>query len=396
MKLRTRRIVWQAARAALALAGLSLSPGAVRASEEVTIWCYPASKDDDGDGFAEDGATSSPEDVPEEEKLNCPGDLVDEENDCNDWNANIHPYAVEVAFNGVDENCDGRKDEPELVYFAGGNDNTKTSFDIRVRIRSYALSGAGPLYYEIEYADLASSHVLYRTPKRAVGTLPSDGTFDARLDGLQPTRVYRARVYLYKWAPPPLKLSPLTPLRTSYTLLFAPTDGDWYYSTTDGDDDTSKARTRMLLDGFNQLSASERGRVGYEGDPDRDGTRYGAAPNERWCSEFYVWLANQELWNIGWATNVEGLIDYFQAWGEYHPGHAAIPSYARRADYVPMDTDNDGSKNHSTMFLAYNPTKNLIWTLEGNSNNHVKVNSYDLDDAFGGVGHMAYEMLDWW
>ena len=56
--------------------GLTVLPG-----------CNRESLDGDGDGFTE---------------------LT---NDCDDSNANVHPDAVEVCYNGIDDNCNGEEDE---------------------------------------------------------------------------------------------------------------------------------------------------------------------------------------------------------------------------------------------------------------------------------------------
>ena len=41
------------------------------------------------------------------------------------------------------------------------------------------------------------------------------------------------------------------------------------------------------------------------------------------------------------------------------------------------------------MFLAYDPVRNWVWTLEGNEGNHVKVRSEPLGPAHLGVGHLT-------
>ncbi|MCY7408755.1 MAG: T9SS type A sorting domain-containing protein, partial [Chitinophagales bacterium] len=44
---------------------------------------------------------------------NCliPSGYVTDSNDCNDANASVHPGAIEVCSNGIDDNCDGQIDE---------------------------------------------------------------------------------------------------------------------------------------------------------------------------------------------------------------------------------------------------------------------------------------------
>ena len=49
-------------------------------------WIGLSAEDDDGDGYSED------------------------EGDCHDWSASIHPGAADIAYDGIDQDCDGRSD----------------------------------------------------------------------------------------------------------------------------------------------------------------------------------------------------------------------------------------------------------------------------------------------
>lgn len=385
--------------ALFAATGLGIAPPA--SAETMNITCYPASSDVDGDGYAGSGAEGESMEVDVHDHMVCPAPYRTEKSDCDDTRADVHPQAPELGFNGRSDDCDGFVDELELVYSPNGRQNTDTSFQIRARYRSWELlMGGSSIYYEVEVADLAASEWSWRTPKRAVGSLAADGTFDAPVTGLLPTRVYRARFHFYRRVVTETKkltgpLAGRISVNVTYTELGQPSE--WYHTTTTGPDETSQARTRILLEGFYQLDESDRGRVGYWGSADRDGTRYGAGRNEMWCSEFYVWLAKPVLWEIGWMTNVSGLIDWFQMFGEFHPGSAAATTVARRADYVPLDlSGSDGKGDHSAMFLAYDttvPAGPRMWVLEGNAGNHVRVSKYSINDRIVGIGHVAYEEL---
>jgi hypothetical protein len=376
---------------ALAIALAGVGPQAAAAAT-VEIDCYDERYDGDRDGYAESGAPKETKNVEEEKKLHCPDGYVKKAGDCDDALDFVHPHAPEIGFNLRDDDCDGSMDETQVVHLKNGNQNGKTSFSIRVRLGHWALINLGSsLAYEIEYSDLAASAVPLVTPKRPVGTLPSDYTFDAPLAGLQPARVYRARLNFYKATTTTVLALGKRTVRTSYTSLEK--SSEWYYSATDGDGDLEEARSDLLLDGFYELSESDRGRVGYRGTADRDGTRYGAAPKERWCSEFYVWLAESRFWQIGYATNVPSVITWFAVYREWYPGSASVPSVGRRADYVAVDVSGDGVADHSTMFLAYDPTTARVWTLEGNDGNYVTVRQRPVDGALRGVGHLAAPAL---
>lgn len=386
--------------ALLAAGGLALALPA-SAETPTSITCYPASSDVDGDGYANTGAIGELVDTFVGEDLVCPAPFLTEKTDCDDTRADVHRYAPELGFNGRSDDCDALVDELELVYSPNGRQNTDVSFQIRARYRSWELlMGGSSIYYDIEVADLAASEWSWRTPKHAVGPLAADGTFDAAVTGLLPTRVYRARFRFYRRVVTETRkltgaLAGRISVNVTYTELGQPSE--WYHTTTTGPDQTSQARTRILLEGFYQLDESDRGRVGYWGSADRDGTRYGASRNEHWCTEFYTWLAKPVLWEIGWMTNVRGLIDWFEMFDEFHPGPAAATTVARRADYVALDLSAPAGKgDHSAMFLGYDttlPGGPRIWVLEGNAGNHVAVSKYSINDDIVGIGHVAYEEL---
>lgn len=72
--------------------------------------------DNDGDGFGTDSYITSSSPAP-------PPGYAWRNGDCNDNDASINPYAPEIAGNDVDENCDGRLDEPTcFIYYDNDKD----------------------------------------------------------------------------------------------------------------------------------------------------------------------------------------------------------------------------------------------------------------------------------
>lgn len=75
--------------------------------------------DQDGDGFGDLSQTI--------ERVQCPDNYVADSSDCDDGNKLINPAADELC-NGIDDNCDGVKDEKclwEKTFDSGGEDTAK-------------------------------------------------------------------------------------------------------------------------------------------------------------------------------------------------------------------------------------------------------------------------------
>jgi hypothetical protein len=364
---------------------------AIPAQASTTKDCYPVSADADGDGYAASG-TSSVEVSISSSALKCPSGYVSAAGDCNDANAAVHPYHEEIAFNAVDDNCSGLADEAKPEYSAAGNANGLTSFAMTVTVKDIAIFQGGSLglYAEVELTPLVGSQFSTNWVRRGKTAVPALSIFRPRVtvtvSDLTPSTVYKARLRFYRLA--------------SNHYMQVGRESDWYYTTTTGYGELEAARTSILLRGFKELDESNRGRVGYRGTVNADGKRYGASGNEKWCSEFYVWVTkpylNYESTFFGLPTNVGGVILFFQMRSAYHSS-AVLPlsgrsPIARRGDYMPV---ND--KGHSTMLLAIDAGRSQVWTLEGNSGNRVKVNSraiYGTDGSPNGLGHITTSTLD--
>jgi hypothetical protein len=371
---------------------VALLPVRPAAAGTVTIRCYPDWLDRDGDGYAvpqisvmntNDGTVTVRPTTPveltvdESKKMVCPSGYVNYNTDCNDNDPAIHPFAEEVAFNGIDDNCDGRVDEAKAEYSATGNGNTTDGFVMRVLVKDLAIVQAGRnLYVEVEHARLANSVYSTFLPKTAVATPTALNPYVVvNVTGLAPFSAYRARVRFY---------------RSGFAgYIQVGGESDWYYTTTDGSTSVNQARTKILLRGFKEYDESQRGRVGYRGTVQRDGTRYGASTNERWCSEFYVWVTKPYLNYLYLPTNVAGVIGFFQFRGEYYAPTDA-PTLGNRGDYMPVNNES-----HSTMLLAVdrsNPSSPRLWTLEGNSGNRVNIDDHPLSYP-DGLGHVTTSTL---
>jgi hypothetical protein len=136
----------------------------------------------------------------------------------------------------------------------------------------------------------------------------------------------------------------------------------------------------MVLKGLKEFDESNNERVGYFGQPDPDGTRYGAVLNEAWCSEFYVYVTQPFLAGVAGFTYGRPFVEFFSTANSFYR-ETEIPARAAPGDYLPIDTGKRGVIDHTAMFLAYDTSQvpASVWTLEGNAQKKVQVKSTTFD-----------------
>ena len=359
-------------------------------AEDHSMKCYSDGFDRDGDGYA--GLKT--EDARSAYRLfkwdgkgrtNCPPNYVRFINDCNDLDPNVNAGKPERGLNGKDDNCNGRVDEPTFEYFEEGNHNTSYGFQMLVNLNSQDIldqKAAGRLYADVEYARLKNSENVLKREKFLVNMFDretSAARISVAVSNSDSATVFRARVHFH---------------RRSADGKFHKLGlwSNWYYTMTNGELDKTRTRARIVLKGFKEYSDSLNGLVGYRGTEAIDGTRYHADRNEIWCSEFYVWVTKHWLPGISGSDTYDDLIDFFKDNHSFYSS-AEIPSRAAPGDYLPIDSNADGKTNHSAMFLAYDTSKNLVWTLEGNSGDKVDVNTRSLATEIKGLGYLQRSEL---
>lgn len=351
----------------------------------VPIQCYAIADDSDGDGYARSGAAKVEVQVDKDKKLNCPAGYVKAAGDCDDANRLVHPNREEVPANGVNDNCRDGVDEPEPIYSANGNGNSNTGFKVTVVVNDVqtlaALKGK-KLFASLGVAPLSRSKAGMAWGSILAVNGLSSNTVVMTANGLPETTPYQAQIQFYRAGSAAGTFDKLGPVSAKY------------YTTTDGEKEKSEVRTRILLKGFKEYDDSRRGRVGYLGSVAEDGTRYGANPDELWCSEFYSWVTKDFLKGMSTNDSVSKMADYFRGYSAYY-GNGELAEKGRRGDYLALDTDDDGKKNHSGMFLAYEAASdgNFVWTIEGNVGNRVAVSRRKFDAGFVGLGHIEYSMM---
>jgi hypothetical protein len=368
----TSSLIRTAASTMIAVALLVL-PATSNATEP--ILCWPAAGvpdyDQDGDGFADFYAHKNDRvelqpgiDFDDDEAMTCPAGYVMARGDTDDSNPAVHPRRKEIGFNRVDDNCDGRIDEPTFYYQPSAYSNTTSRFSMKVRIHDadavwYHNSPYWDLMASVEYQRLYDTSVTYTTGLLPVTSFVEYSSFArgyVRISNLEPGTVYRARVQLW--------------FRYTSNHAYAFPFGEqstWYYTMTDSTNTKVKVRKRIVLRALYEAYLSEIGYTGYLGAV-ADGTRYGGDMGEWWCSEFYSWVTDHELVGMGHRSNTGSLKEYFSD----HHGYAPIPhaqsyliGFASAGDYLAIGTDPH-DLYHSAMFLEYEPARDMVWSVEGN------------------------------
>lgn len=387
MKATHLRVLKYPAAAALAglasISALAMAPAPPNGGGTKVKKCYAAGNDQDHDGYAQSGAPLSSVTV-DSSALSCPAGYVDFADDGQDNAALVHDFQEEIAFNGVDEDQDGKRDETEFVYPNSASEITPNSFTLYAKVNDSRVLNAGAnLYARVVYWSLNQPNQPKYTGIHAAQVLGVGGVAVVKktVTGLLATTVYRAEVEFW--------------LKTGTTYSVMPVPSDSYYTTTNGTTPKSLARTRILLRAFREWNDSEHGKVGYSGTVARDGTRYGASANEKWCTEFNAWSGAPDLRDMAGIDSFDKMIRYYQDRGSYY-GQDRIADLADRGDYLALDSDGDGGINHSGMFLAldHSVASPNVWTIEGNSGNHVKIRSYPITSSkLRGLGHIRESML---
>ena len=331
--------------------------------------CYEKKDDRDGDGYAGEGAIA----IGARKwayKVNCPKGYVNKGGDKVDTGDNaqlIHPRRDEVPFNGKDDNCNGKTDEPTFEY---STDPTRNDgFDVKVYINcSDTWNHRNNLYAQLTIRSLINTSTTIPFERQKVNVI-DDGKHHVKIsvNNLSPATVYSVSVQFFKE-------------RTGDKKVGVESDSKYpYYTTTWSDDPVERARSAILLRGFKEYNESNLGRVGYRGTDKIDGTKYGANKEEKWCSEFYVWVTQNNLKEIKGRTYVGRLLDYFQDHKSTYDRNR-IRDRAKRGDYIAVASggdEGDDKKDHSAMFLAYDESTKKIWTLEGNWGNEVVIQQRD-------------------
>jgi hypothetical protein len=324
--------------------------------------------------------------------------------DCDDGNAAIHPHNLEVASNGIDDNCENGPDEAVPYFYTNGNGNTSSSFRIKLNLNSAAeiANAAGNnLYGKVYYRKLENASDPYQVTALAPATVVGS-TAEFTVSGLEDLKVYEARVDLYRVKA--VLNGPNTPPDAIYERIVPQSgcSGDSssrppcsnsgvYYTITlpAGTGTTVKtARANVVLLALSEFHHFRTHPMGSWDDSLMD--RYQlASPTSAYCSEFYANAAEPFLVDMNPCRYVSAAATpqcnpNETSTGEYVIGNMKTWFSAYANGYQPFEADPDFSDGkpgdwvgvnpnatwpdgqHSQMFLGYDAAAAQYWFVEGN------------------------------
>ena len=159
--------------------------------------------------------------------------------------------------------------------------------------------------------------------------------------------------------------------------------------------DTDPKIRRMVDIALSQVGTREKNKDGSYGSGNY--TDYGAwygMDGQPWCAMFVSWAADQAgILNTSvpkHASTAKGVSAYKEK-GLYAP---------QNTDYIPKEGDaiyfssSAGRIKHVGIVIAYDPASNKVYTVEGNTNNAVRIRHYDINDSrihgYGKNGGTSY------
>ena len=164
------------------------------------------------------------------------------------------------------------------------------------------------------------------------------------------------------------------------------------------DDDTRSDITRMVDAALSQVGYQEKNK---DGSPGRGNiTKFGAwygMDGQPWCAMFVSWAADQAgiLNNVvpRHASTARGVAAYQEA-GLYAPNNSGYQP--REGDAIYFQSAN-GRIKHVGIVVAFDPSTQRVYTVEGNTDNAVRLRHYNLNDryihGFGRNGGTSFGMI---
>ncbi len=281
--------------------------------------------------------------------------------DCNNFNAAIHPNREEAS-NGVDDNCDGRIDEPMLHYLTArpfeGQATPQLPWFLFLITDPAALSylnnsaNAG-VDFRLIYQRLSSASGLAIAAPTGSATIAATWTWpllsinpNSVMTNLQPMTVYRMKIQLYSSAGAALGAQ-----------------SDWFYSVT-GNTSASPSTAQQLgridvvLQALDQLGDSEAGLVGKGGSLAPNGSRYTASsltplhPSYNngddlgWCDWFYHYVGVKATDPLDGSLSINPVVnggnDFWHTMNPNNVPNAFRDPFFNGCGTEAVDLDGDG------------------------------------------------------
>jgi hypothetical protein len=140
---------------------------------------------------------------------------------------------------------------------------------------------------------------------------------------------------------------------------------------------------RMVEIALSQVGTREQNSDGSPGSGNF--TEYGAwygMNGQPWCAMFVSWAADRAgILNdvVPRHASTSRGVSAYQERGLYSPRNTGY--LPREGDAIYFQDPSTGRVNHVGIVVAYNPTTQRVYTVEGNTDNAVRIRHYDINNA---------------
>lgn len=114
--------------------------------------------------------------------------------------------------------------------------------------------------------------------------------------------------------------------------------------------------------------------------------------NGGYCTEGWAYSVSPWFNDFTHVVNTKQTADIFTSYKEIYNGELSLIDVATPGDWLSLDTNGDGVRNHAGMFLEYDVFTKLIKTLEFNTGNSQVLIKYRPLIQFIDLGHLVPAM----
>jgi hypothetical protein len=111
-----------------------------------------------------------------------------------------------------------------------------------------------------------------------------------------------------------------------------------------------------------------------------------------YCTEGWAYSVSPWFDDFTYVVNTAQTAEIFELYEEIYSGEISLIDVAAPGDWLSLDTNGDGVRNHAGMFLEYDVFTKLIKTLEFNTGNSQVLIKYRPLSQLIDLGHLIEAM----